>query len=106
MELTHQRRTEKAARHPVRAGLKSCEAIRKAVLRNKQSVLNEYLTEAGEHARVLRLALTEAEALAWQTDFPDLLFPTLATEKARAAVLWHQRQRALRRTPEERDFAE
>jgi hypothetical protein len=55
---------------------------------------------------VLKLALNEAEALAWQTDFPHLFFPALAMEKAQATVAWHQRQRAVRRTAAELAFAE
>ena len=55
---------------------------------------------------MLRLALTEAEALAWQTDFPHLFFPALAAEKAQAAVAWHQRQRAVRAGALEAAFAE
>lgn len=106
MKLTHETRTLKPAHHFVRACLNSCAAIRKAVIRTKEALLNEYLAQAGEHARVLRLALNEAEALAWQTDYPHLLFPVLATEKAQAAVSWHQRQRALRRAQDERAWAE
>jgi hypothetical protein len=46
---------------------------------------------------VLELAVNEAEALAWQTGFPQLLFPTLAVEKARAVATWHEHQQSLRR---------
>jgi len=47
---------------------------------------------------MLRLALNEAEALAWQTDYPHLVFPTLAMEKAQGLAAWNQRQRAIRGT--------
>jgi hypothetical protein len=43
-------------------------------------------------------ALDEAEAIAWQTDFPQLIFPTLAREKVEAAALWHRQQRGVRAT--------
>jgi len=33
-------------------------------------------------------ALNEAEAAAWQTMFPHLVFPALATEKVQAAIAW------------------
>ena len=42
--------------------------------------------------RLLRLALNEAEALAWQSGFPELIFPTLAEEKAGKVAIWHERQ--------------
>src|SRR5262245_616319 len=45
--------------------------------------------------RVFRLALDEAEALAWQSGFPDLFFPTLALEKARKAAAWHEHQKSV-----------
>jgi hypothetical protein len=84
----------------------SSDAVRIAVQRAKDAVLFDYADRAGEHARLLRLALNEAEGLAWQTEFPHLVFPALAVEKAEAAVAWHQRQTALRRPATEVAFAE
>jgi hypothetical protein len=80
----------------IRVCLNSCDSIRRALARIRGAVLNEYAHLAGEHARLLRLALNEAEALAWQTEYPHLFFPALAVEKAQSAVSWHERQRALR----------
>lgn len=61
---------------------------------------------AGEDfRRLLHLALNEAEALAWQTQFPELVFPTLAEEKARELLQWNERQRHIRRRSEEMAFA-
>lgn len=48
--------------------------------------------------RLLRLALNEAEALAWETTYPQLVFPTLATEKVQAVVAWSANQKAVRRS--------
>ncbi len=72
------------------------DAARTAVARTKEDVLRKYAESVEEHQRVLRLALNEAEALAWQTDFPTLIFPVLATEKAEATVAWHRRQQGVR----------
>jgi len=83
-----------------------CEAVRKAIARTKETVLQDYFDLAQEHANVLRLALNEAEALAWQTAHPHLFFPALAAEKAQSAVQWHRRQRSVRRTVPEVAFAE
>ena len=47
--------------------------------------------------RLLRLALNEAEATAWQTMYPQLLFPVLATEKVQAVFAWEARQQSVRR---------
>jgi hypothetical protein len=46
---------------------------------------------------LFRLALTEAEALAWQTEHPQLFFPALAREKVQAVAVWQARQDSLRR---------
>ena len=40
--------------------------------------------------------LGEAEALAWQTGYPHLFFPALATEKVQAAAGWNARQQFIR----------
>lgn len=86
--------------------LVSSDAVRLAIQRAKDAVLFDYAGRAGEHARLLRLALNEAEGLAWQTEVPHLVFPTLALEKAEATVAWHQRQVSLRRPAVEVAFAE
>jgi len=46
--------------------------------------------------RIFRLALNEAAALAWQTGYPHLFFPDLATEKIQAATEWKAHQKWLR----------
>jgi hypothetical protein len=48
--------------------------------------------------RLLRLALNEAEALAWQTTYPHLVFPMLAAEKTQAVAAWNSTQQAVRRS--------
>ncbi len=50
------------------------------------------------YPRVFRLALNEAEALAWETEFPHLVFPALALEKIRDVGKWHRRQTSIRRS--------
>src|SRR5262245_51841519 len=88
------------------AGRQANKCLRRVLARARETVLAEYAFLAGEHGRLLRLALNEAEALAWQTEYPHLFFPALAAEKAQAAVSWHRRQRALQRTGHELAFAE
>lgn len=80
--------------------------VRRVIASAKSRVLAEYGDAAAEHGHVLRLALNEAEALAWQTEFPHLFFPDLAAEKAQTAVQWHQRQRQVRRGSSEIALAE
>ncbi len=88
------------------SGSNRCDAVRNLIAGAKETVLRDFADLAGEHTRVLRLALNEAEALAWQTNHPQLFFPALAIEKAQAAVKWHERQRAVRRAATELAFAE
>ena len=39
--------------------------------------------------RLFRVAVNEAETLAWQTEYPHLVFPALAAEKVQAASAWY-----------------
>ena len=64
----------------------------------REEVVAEFRDRLDEHKHVLDLAMNEAEALAWESGFPQLLFPTLATEKATAVTGWHQRQQYLRQS--------
>ena len=62
--------------------LASCRRLLAQIESAKNAILAEFRNQAGVRERMLRLALNEAEALAWQTEYPHLVFPTLATEKA------------------------
>ena len=62
----------------------------------KESILAESRQAFEAPERLLRLALNEAEALAWQTTYPHLLFPTLATEKVQALAAWNATQKLVR----------
>ena len=62
----------------------------------KNTILRQANLAGAVDRQVLRLAVAEAEALAWQTPYPHLLFPTLAQEKAAAANRWTERQRVLK----------
>lgn len=75
----------------------SCKKLLSQIEEVKAAVVSEFRDRLDADQHVLELAVNEAEALAWQTGFPQLLFPELATEKAYAVAGWHERQRALRR---------
>src|SRR5689334_8895916 len=81
-------------------------ALRELVAKVKRTVLDDYTDLTGEHTGILKLALNEAEALAWDTNFPELFYPALAKEKAESALTWHRRQRSVRRTAAQLAFAE
>ncbi len=103
---THMNRVNQGRKLKQEARVVSSDAVRLAMQRAKDAVLADYAPRAGQHMGLLRLVLNEAEGLAWRTEFPQLVFPALAVEKAEAAVAWHQRQTALRRPAAEVAFAE
>ena len=73
----------------------SCRKLVAGIRRAKDALVTEFRGRAGHDEQMLRLALNEAEALAWQTEFPFLVFPTLAREKAESVAAWSRRQRFL-----------
>lgn len=79
------------------ACLTSCQKILAQVAKAKEAVFTESFKALKTHEHLLRLALNEAEATAWQTKYPHLLFPILATEKAQAVIAWNRRQQSIRR---------
>lgn len=75
-------------------------------LANLRNTLLEQCIAAGLLSRRLaELALKEAEALAFQTHIPLLVFPVLAEEKVHAVRRWQRRQDSLRRPTEQLAFA-
>jgi|GEM_PF-2023300 len=79
-----------------------CRACSRKILaqinRAKAAILAESSRTLRIHRHALRLALNEADALAWQTMFPHLVFPSLAAEKVQAVVDWNARQQRMRPT--------
>jgi hypothetical protein len=63
----------------------------------KRQVFNEFQDALTANQHLLRLALFEADVLARQTGYPELLFPVLAAEKAQSAARWQFRQQYLLR---------
>jgi len=85
---------------PVKAAanvcIESCRKLAAQIEQLKQSFLAELHESLEAPERIFRLALNEATALAWQTGYPHLVFPALATEKIQAATEWSARQKRLR----------
>jgi hypothetical protein len=61
----------------------------------KKSLERDFGSALETQHHLLDLNLNEAEALAWLTPFPDLLFPVLAEEKAVELKHWAAHQRAI-----------
>ena len=76
----------------VSACLASCRKSTPTLQSARQALLDEFRQETRAPYRMLRLALNEAEAIARQTDYPMLVFPVLAREKAESIAAWQSRQ--------------
>jgi hypothetical protein len=83
-------------RFPV-ASLRECRELSRQLYQVKQAVVREFGTAISGQSDLLNSALNEAEALAWQTEYPHLLFPVLAEEKAAGVTRWAARQRSVHR---------
>ena len=77
--------------------LASCQKILAQITRAKEAIFAESLRALKSQEHLLRLALNEAEAMAWQTRYPHLVFPTLAQEKIQAVAAWDAHQQLVRR---------
>jgi hypothetical protein len=76
--------------------VQSCKNWLAEMEQTKNKIANDFQETLESHAQLFHLALNEAEALAFQTDYPHLLFPTLAMEKIQAVSAWQTRQQLLR----------
>ncbi|HEX7577522.1 MAG TPA: hypothetical protein VF430_05745, partial [Verrucomicrobiae bacterium] len=61
--------------------------------KSRDAILAEARETLKVQDRMLRLALNEAEALAWQTLYPHLVFPALAAQKIQGVAAWNNHQR-------------
>ena len=84
--------------------LDSCRKLLDRIEQAKQAVLDEFRDTMDAHNQMVRLAVNEAEALAWETDYPHLVFPTLAREKAEEVTSWEARQREMKRSQARRSY--
>lgn len=81
----------------LRAGCLRCyEKALQRLTNVKSAVEREFSRFTQGNELLLKAAINEAEAIAWQTPYPHLLFPVLAEEKAAAARQWTERQSAIR----------
>lgn len=93
---TNQGAGQNAVKTAAKVCIESCQQLAAQFERAKGNLLGELRETSEVPEKLFRLALNEAEALAWETGYPHLVFPVLATEKARAAAHWSARQQLLR----------
>ena len=72
---------------------RSCKQLVAQLSNARDAILGQFreFTPGREHT--FELALNEAEALAWETNYPQLVFPDLAEEKLRGVTSWIAHQR-------------
>jgi hypothetical protein len=75
----------------------SCQKVLAQIKNAKAEIFREARVSLQAREHLLELALNEAEALAMQTLYPHLVFPTLATEKVQTVVAWERHQKLVRR---------
>ncbi len=79
-----------------KACVASCQKVLAQITAAREAIFAESREALKSRERLLRQALNEAEAVAWQTMYPHLVFPTLAEEKVQAVIAWNAHQRAVR----------
>jgi hypothetical protein len=78
------------------ACIAACQKALKQLTAVKETIFAESYNTLHAEAHLLRVALNEAEAAAFQTPFPQLVFPTLAMEKTQEVINWHRQQEVRR----------
>jgi len=76
--------------------VQSCKKLLAGIEQTKNRIASDFQEALESQEKLFQLALNEAEALAWQTAYPHLVFPTLAMEKVQSVAAWHERQQSLR----------
>jgi hypothetical protein len=66
------------------------------IQQTKKELASQFRKSFSGNERMLGLVLNEAEALAFSTDYPQLLFPSLALEKIQSAAAWQRHQLQIR----------
>jgi hypothetical protein len=79
------------------ACVEQCGKLVAQIERVKNNLAAEFHGAFETQEQLLNRAIREAEALAWQTEYPQLVFPTLALEKVQDVARWNARQQAIRR---------
>jgi hypothetical protein len=79
------------------ACVEQCRKLAAHLATVREGLIAEFSESYEISERLLQLAVKEAEAIAWETEYPHLVFPALAMEKVRVAANWDERQRAIRR---------
>lgn len=75
--------------------LQSCQKLLAGIEQAKSKIISEFRPTREAQENLFKQAVNEAEALAWQTPYPHLFFPSLAVEKVQAVAAWQTRQQSV-----------
>lgn len=92
MNTTNKSLENKNQKSALNYALNSCKAVLAQINNVKEAILAEARNTLEAPEQLLRLAVSEAEALAYQTRYPQLVFADLAVEKVQRAAAWSERQ--------------
>ncbi len=94
---TNEKKQASATTFQCRGQVAGCQKVLSQIATTRAAILAESQQTLVAPERLLRLAVNEAEALAWQTAFPHLFFPLLAMEKVQGIATWSATQESVRR---------
>lgn len=77
--------------------VQSCKQLLAGIEQAKNKIVAEFRDIVELNQKSFDLALNEAEALAWQTDYPQLFFPSLALEKIQTVAARQTRRQTLQK---------
>ena len=98
---TNRIETNVAEEHPfTQFCVNQCRNLITKIQETKKELVGQFRKAFPGQEQLLRLALNEAEALAFLTGYPLLVFPTLAMEKVQGAVEWSAHQQEVTRERE------
>lgn len=78
---------------------KYCRKLLSEIQQTKRDLVAQFRKAFAGQEHLLRLTLNEAEALAFLTEYPHLVFPALALEKVQDVAKWTTHQRQVGRNP-------
>ena len=103
---TNQKRQSEPGGMALKSGrLASCQKVLARIARVKETIFQESAEALRTQEHLLRLVLNEAEAVAWRTMYPHLVFPVLAAEKVQAVIAWDTKRQAVQPVVQEALFA-
>ena len=76
-----------------------CRRLLSEIKRTKQDLVAQFRKTFAGQEQLLRLALNEAEAVAFLTDYPHLVFADLAMEKVQGVANWRAHQKHINHEP-------